>query len=49
MKSTNLPRKFTINKVDVCYKLKIADAYNDFLTNIGQELASQTPKSNTKA
>ena len=34
MKSTNLPRKFTINKVDIYNKLlKIADASNDFLTN----------------
>ena len=34
MKSTNLPSKFTINKVDVYNKLlKIADAFNDFLTN----------------
>ena len=45
IKSTNLPRKLTINKVDVYNKPEIADAFNDFFTNIGQKLASQIPKS----
>ena len=45
IKSTNLPRKLTINKVDVYNKPKIVDAFNDFFTNIGQNLASQIPKS----
>ena len=45
IKSTNLPRKLTINKVDVYNKREIADAFNDFFTNIGQKLASQIPKS----
>ena len=45
IKSTNLPRKLTINKVDVYNKPKIADAFNDFFTNIGQKMASQIPKS----
>ena len=44
-KSTNLRRKLTINKVDVCNKPEIADAFNDFFTNIGQKLASKIPKS----
>ena len=44
-RSTNLPRKLTINKVDVYNKPEIADAFNDFFTNIGQKLASQIPKS----
>ena len=44
-KSTNLARKLTINKVDVYHKPEIADAFNDFFTNIGQKLASQIPKS----
>ena len=43
IKSTNLPRKLTINKVDVYNKPEIADAFNDFFTNIGQKLASQIP------
>ena len=41
----NLPRKFTINKVDVYNKPKIADVFNDLFTNIGQKLTSQIPKS----
>ena len=44
-KSTNLPSKLTINKVDVYNKPKIADVFNDLFTNIGQKLASQIPKS----
>ena len=45
IKSTNLPRKLTINKADVYNKPKIADTFNDFFTNIGQKLAGQIPKS----
>ena len=45
IKSTNLPRKLTINRVDIYNKREIADAFNDFFTNIGQKLASQIPKS----
>ena len=45
IKSTNLPRKLEINNVGVYNKPKIADAFNDFFTNIGQRLASQIPKS----
>ena len=40
IKSTNLPRKLTINKVDVYNKPDIVDAFNDFFTYIGQKLAS---------
>ena len=45
IKSTNLPRKLTINKVNVYNRPEIAGAFNDFFTNIGQKLASQIPKS----
>ena len=45
IKSTNLPCKLTINRVDVYNKLEIADAFSDFFTNIGQKLANQIPKS----
>ena len=45
VKSTNLPRKLTINKVDVYNKPEIVDAFNGFFANIGQKLASQIPKS----
>ena len=44
-KSTNRPPRLTINKVDVYNKRKIADAFNDFSTNVGQKLVSQIPKS----
>ena len=47
IKSTNLPHKLSINKVDVYNKPKITDAFNDFFTNIGQKLASQIPKPST--
>ena len=43
IKSANLPRKLTVNKVNV-NKREIADAFNDFFTNVGQKLASQIPK-----
>ena len=45
IKSTNLSRKLTDNKVNVYNKPKKTDAFNDFFTNIAQELASQIPKS----
>ena len=45
IKSTNIPRKLTINKVDVYNKPEIADAFNGFFTNIGQKLDFQIPKS----
>ena len=45
IKSTNLLRKLIINKVNVYNKPEIADAFNDFFTNIGQKLASQISKS----
>ena len=40
-KSTSFPRKLTINIVDVYYKPGIANAFNDFSTNIGQKMVSQ--------
>ena len=40
IKSTNLP----INKAHFYVTLELADAFNDFFTNIGQKLASQIPK-----
>ena len=40
IKSRNLPRKLTINKVDVYNKPEIVDAFNDFFTNIGQKLGN---------
>ena len=40
IKLTNFQRKLTINKVDDYNKPEIADTFNDFVTNIGQKLAS---------
>ena len=34
-----------MNKVDVQNKTEIADAFNDFYTNIDHKLASQVPES----
>ena len=45
IESTNLPLKFTINKVHVYNKPEIADGFNYFFRNIIQKLASQIPKS----
>ena len=45
IKLTNLPCKFTINKVDVYNKPEMVNAFNYFFTNVGQKLASQIPKS----
>ena len=45
IKSANLPRKLTINKVDAYNKSEIAHTFNDFFTNIGQKLPSEIPKS----
>ena len=44
IKSTNLPRRLTINKVDAYDKPEIADAFNNFFTNVGQKLANKIPK-----
>ena len=45
MKLRNLLRKVTNNIVDGYNKPRIADAFNGFFTDIGQNLASQIPKS----
>ena len=38
IKLINLPRKLTINKVDVYNKFKVANGYNDFFTSISKKL-----------
>ena len=45
IKSPNLLRKLIINKMDVYSKPEIADAFNDFFTNVVQKLASQISES----
>ena len=37
----NLPRKITVNKVDVSYETKTAHEFNQFFTNVGKNLANK--------
>ena len=48
IKLTNLPRKLTLNKVNLYNKPKKPDTVNYFFTNIGQKLTRQIPKSSKK-
>ena len=41
LKSSNLPRRITVNKVDIFDERKIANEFNAFFTNIGSKLASK--------
>ena len=45
IKSPNVLRKLIISKMDVYSKPEIADAFNDFFTNVAQKLASQMSES----
>ena len=47
LKSSNLPRKITVNKVDLFDQTKIAREFNFFFTNIGKNLASKIPNAST--
>ena len=40
-KSSNLPRRITVNKVDIFDERKIANEFNTFFANIGSKLASE--------
>ena len=40
-KSSNLPRRITVNEVDIFDKRKNANEFNTFFTNIGSKLASK--------
>ena len=42
-KSSNLPRRITVDKVDIFDERKIANEFNAFFTNIGSKLASKIP------
>ena len=46
-KSSNLPRRITVNEVDIFDKRKIANEFNAFFTNIGIKLASKIPNAST--
>ena len=43
LKSSNLPRRITVNKVDIFDERKITNEFNAFFTNIGSKLASKIP------
>ena len=47
LKSSNLPRKITVNKVDLFDQTKIAHEYNFFFTNIRKNLSSKIPNAST--
>ena len=47
IKSSNLPRKITVNKVDLFDQTKIAHEFNSFFTNIGKNLANKIPNAST--
>ena len=47
LKSSNLPRKFTVNKVDLFDQTKISHEFNSFFKNIGKNLASKIPNVST--
>ena len=47
LRSSNLPRKITVNKVDIFDEHKIANEFNAFFTNIGSVLASKIPNTST--
>ena len=41
LKSSNLPRKITVNKVDLFDEIKIAHEFNPFFRHVGKSLASK--------
>ena len=47
LKSSNLPRRITVNEVDIFDKRKIENEFNAFFTNIGSKLASKIPNAST--
>ena len=47
LKSSNLPRRITVNDVDIFDERKIANEFNTFFTSIGSKLASKIPNAST--
>ena len=47
LKSSNLPRIITVNKIYLFDETKIAHDFNSFFTNIGKNLASKIPNAST--
>ena len=47
LKSSNLPRETTVNKVDLLDETKIAHEFNSLFTNVRKNLASKIPNAST--
>ena len=47
LKSSNLPRRITVNDVDIFDERKIANEFNAFFTNIRSKLASEIPNASS--
>ena len=47
LKSSNLPRKITVNKVDLFNETKIAHEFNSFFTDVRKNQASKIPNPST--
>ena len=47
LKSSNFPRRITVNEVDIFDKCKITNEFNALFTNIGSKLASKIPHAST--
>ena len=46
-RSSNLPRRITVNEVDIFDEREIANEFNAFFTNNGSKLASKIPNAST--
>ena len=47
LKPSNLPRKITVNKVDLFDQIKIAHEFNSFFTNLGKNLPTKILNAST--
>ena len=47
LKSSNLPRRITVNEVGIFDERKIANEFNAVFINIGSKLASKIPNAST--
>ena len=47
LRSSNLPRRITVNEVDIFDERKTANEFNAFFSNIGNKLASRISNAST--
>ena len=47
LRTSHLPQKITVSKINLLLKAKIANEFNRFFPNIGIELASEIPPAKT--